>query len=67
MNNRDRATSMGTVIALGFIVLGILNLIGFSHFNRTRISTVSRIPGILFILTGITIIIIKMTRKPKDK
>ena len=66
MNNRERTTSMGTVIALGFIVLGILNLIGFSHFGKTRISTVSRIPGILFILTGVTIIIIKMIRKSKN-
>jgi multisubunit Na+/H+ antiporter MnhG subunit len=66
MNRNERSVSIGTVIGIGFIVLGFLNLFAFQNYKRTHIHVTSRIPGILFILTGITIIIIRTIRKNRE-
>lgn len=66
MNNRERTISTATVVALGFVVLGILNLISTSHYSRNFIKTTGRLPGILFILTGIVIFIIHTVRKKRE-
>jgi hypothetical protein len=62
MNNKERPIGIGTVVALGFIVLGILNLFASHNYHRTSISTTSRLPGILFILVGVIILIIRTIR-----
>jgi hypothetical protein len=65
MNKDERSIGTATVIALGFIVLGILNLFAVLSYHRTSIKTNSRIPGILFITVGLVIIIVKMIRRAK--
>jgi uncharacterized membrane protein HdeD (DUF308 family) len=66
MNKGESSTSVGTVIGLGFIVLGILNLYASLHYHKTSLNTPSRIPGILFIAVGLTIVIIKMIKKTRE-
>jgi hypothetical protein len=65
MNDKERYPGTGTVIALGFILLGILILFAH-HYHKTSITTRSRIPGLLFILTGAIILIIRAIRKTRD-
>ncbi len=45
MNNKERPIGIGTVVALGFIVLGILNLYASRHYHKTAITIVSWIAG----------------------
>jgi uncharacterized membrane protein HdeD (DUF308 family) len=66
MSRDERSISVGTVIGVGFIVLGILNLYASLNYHKTTINTPSRIPGILFIAVGITIIIIKTIKKTRE-
>jgi hypothetical protein len=66
MNREGRSISMGMVIGLGFILLGILNLFAFLNYKRTSINVTSRIPAVLLILTGLTIIIVRAIRKKSD-
>jgi uncharacterized membrane protein len=66
MNNKERSVSLGTVVALGFIVLGILNFFAARYYRRTSISTTSLIPGILFISIGVIILIIRAIRKTRE-
>jgi uncharacterized membrane protein HdeD (DUF308 family) len=61
--NNNRQTSLGTVIGFAFILLGILNIFASRFYHRTSINTPSKIPGILFILIGLTIIIVRALRK----
>ena len=60
MDNKERSTSMGTVIAFGFILLGVLNLFAMRHYHKTTFATI--IPGILFISIGVIILIIRAIR-----
>jgi protein-S-isoprenylcysteine O-methyltransferase Ste14 len=64
--NDNKSISTGAVVALGFIVLGILNLFASLHYKKTSLNTTSRWPGIIFIATGIIILFVKMTRKRGD-
>jgi hypothetical protein len=66
MSNKDRSVSIGFIIGVGFVVLGMLNLFATEYYRKTAISSTSRIPGILFILTGIIIIIIRTIKKPGE-
>lgn len=66
MGNEERSISTGTVIALGFIVLGMLNLFASRFYHRTSISTTNRVPGFLFIIIGISILIIRAIKKNKE-
>ena len=66
MNRDQRPISMGMVIGLGFILIGILNWFAFINYKKTSINVTSRIPAILLILTGLTIILIKAIRKKRD-
>jgi hypothetical protein len=66
MDNKERTTSMGTVIAVGFILLGILNLFASRHYRRTTFSAAGILPGILFISIGVTILIIRAIRKTRE-
>jgi hypothetical protein len=66
MNNKERSTSMGTVIAFGFILLGVLNLFASRNYRRTTFSAAGIIPGILFISIGVTILIIRAIRKSRE-
>jgi hypothetical protein len=66
MSERDRSTSLGTVIAFGFIILGILNLFGAFHYKKASPISTSRLPAVLFISTGLIILIIKAIRKSRE-
>ncbi len=66
MSREERPISLGTVAGLGFILLGILNLFAFMNYKRTSINVTSRIPAILLILTGVTILIIRAIRKNRE-
>jgi hypothetical protein len=66
MSKGERSTSIGTIIGLGFIVLGFLNLFATLKYHKTSLNTASRIPGMLFIAVGITIIIIKTIKKTRE-
>lgn len=63
MENKEWYRNTGTVVALGFIVLGLLNLFSFQHFHKTHINARSSMPGILFISIGIVLLVIKAIRK----
>jgi len=63
MDEREKSTSLGTVIAFGFILLGILNLVGAFHYRKPSPVSSSRLPAILFIATGLIILIIKAVKK----
>jgi hypothetical protein len=63
MDNKEWYHNTGTVVALGFIVLGLLNLFSFLHFNKTHINAKSALPGILFISIGIVVLIVRAIRK----
>jgi hypothetical protein len=63
MREKERSVSGGTVIGFGFIILGILNFIASQHYHKTSISSTSRLPGILFILIGLIIIILITIKK----
>ena len=63
MDEREKSTSLGTVIAFGFILLGILNLVGAFHYRKPSPISSSRLPAILFIATGLIILIIKAVKK----
>jgi len=65
MNDKERSISVGLVVAFGFIVFGILNLYASATYHKTFITTVSRMPGILFILIGATILIIRTIQKTR--
>jgi hypothetical protein len=67
MNERNHSTSLGTVIAYGFILLGILNLVGAFHYKKPSPISSSRLPAILFISTGVIILIIKVIRKSRER
>jgi hypothetical protein len=67
MNDRQRSTSLGTVIAFGFILLGILNLVGAFHYKKPSPISASRMPALLFIATGLIILIIKAIKKTRER
>jgi hypothetical protein len=54
------------VIGFAFILLGILNIFNSAFYHRTSINTPSKLPGILFILIGLTILIVRALRNMKD-
>jgi hypothetical protein len=66
MNNKEQSISLGTVVALGFMVLGILNLLATFHYHRSSINSKGSIPGILFILTGAVVLIVRAVKKKKE-
>jgi len=43
-----------------------LNLFATLKYHKTSLNTASRIPGMLFIAVGITIIIIKTIKKTRE-
>ena len=65
MDNNERKISLGTVISLGFILLGILNLFASGKYRRTTFSTASILPGMLFISIGVIILIIRANKKER--
>jgi hypothetical protein len=67
MDDRERSTSLGTVLAIGFIILGILNLFGAFHYKKPSPISTSRIPAILFITTGLIILIVKAIKKTRER
>jgi hypothetical protein len=66
MENGERSTSTGTVIAIGFIVLGLLNLFATGFFKRTALSHTGKLPGLLFISIGVVILIIRAIKKNRE-
>jgi hypothetical protein len=67
MDNKEGSLSMGTVIAIGFIVLGIINLFALRNYHRTTFTTTKILPGLLFIAIGLTILIIRSVRRNKQE
>jgi len=65
MSNGENSISLGTVVGLGFILLGILNFYGSLH-GKISTGTHVRLPGILFITVGITIIVIRSIKKLRE-
>jgi hypothetical protein len=67
MNEKERSISLGTVVAFGFILLGILNLFGALNYKKTSPISTTRTPAILFIVTGLIILIIKAVKKTRER
>ena len=67
MSDKDRTVSLGTVIAFGFIILGILNLVGALHYKKPSPISTTRTPAILFMVTGLIILIIKAIKKTRER
>jgi hypothetical protein len=63
MDNKEWYHNTGTVVALGFIVIGLLNLFSFLYFHKTHINAKSAMPGILFISIGIVLLVFRAIRK----
>jgi hypothetical protein len=66
MSKKDRSLSIAAVLGCGFIILGMLNLFSGQFYRKTAINSTSKLPGILFVLTGIIIIILKTVNKPRE-
>lgn len=66
MSDNERSTSLGTVLAFGFIILGILNLFGALNYRKEAPISSNRLPAVLFIATGLIILIIKAIRKSRE-
>ena len=66
MSEKERSVSLGMVVAFGFILLGILNLAGALHYRKASPISTTRTPAILFIVTGLIILIIKAVRKSRE-
>jgi hypothetical protein len=66
MDNEERSTSIGTVIAIGFILLGVLNLFASRHYRRTTFSTGNIVPAIIFISVGLIILIVRAIQKTRE-
>ena len=66
MSNDERSTSTGTVIGFGFILLGVLNIFASGMYQKTSFSSASKLPGLLFIAVGVTIVIVKMIKKTRE-
>ncbi len=67
MNDKERSISLGTVVAFGFILLGILNLFGALHYKKASPISTTRTPAILFMLTGLIILIVKVIKKTRER
>ena len=67
MSDKERSISLGTVVAFGFIILGILNLFGALHYKKASPISTTRTPAILFMVTGLIILIIKAVRKSRER
>ena len=67
MSDRERSVSLGTVIAFGFIILGILNLFGALHYKKASPISTTRTPAILFMVTGLIILVIKAVKKTRER
>jgi hypothetical protein len=66
MSEGEKSTSTGTVIGFGFILLGVLNLFASGMYQKTSFSSASKLPGLLFIAIGVTMVIIKMIKKTRE-
>jgi len=66
MSDKERTISLGTVIAFGFIILGLLNLFGALHYKKASPIATTRTPAILFMVTGLIILIIKAVKKSRE-
>jgi lipopolysaccharide export LptBFGC system permease protein LptF len=66
MSDRQRSVSLGTVIAFGFIILGILNLFGALHYKKASPISTTRTPAILFMVTGLIILVVKAIKKTRE-
>jgi lipopolysaccharide export LptBFGC system permease protein LptF len=64
LKDNDRGISLGMVLAFGFIMLGILSLFGGLHYRKASPISATRLPGLLFILTGVIILVVRAIRKP---
>ena len=67
MGDKERSVSLGTVVAFGFIILGILNLVGALHYKKPSPISTTRTPAILFMVTGLIILIIKAIKKTRER
>jgi quinol-cytochrome oxidoreductase complex cytochrome b subunit len=67
MSDKERSISLGTVVAFGFIILGILNLFGALHYKKSSTVSSTRTPAILFMVTGLIILIVKAIRNSKER
>ena len=67
MSDKEKSVSLGMVIAFGFILLGILNLFGALHYKKSSPISTTRTPAILFILTGLIILIVRAVRKSREQ
>ena len=67
MSDKERSVSLGTVVAFGFIILGILNLFGALHYKKSSPISTTRTPAILFMVTGLIILIVKAVRKSTEQ
>jgi hypothetical protein len=65
MNDRDRSVSLGSVLGFGFILLGIWNLFGIMNYKKPMPVSNSLIPAIMFIATGIIILVVRAIRKKR--
>jgi hypothetical protein len=67
MDDEQGTTSNGTVIAYVFIILGILFLIARQFYHRNGIHSTTRLPGVLFMVTGVIILVVRILRKEKER
>jgi hypothetical protein len=67
MSDKERSVSLGTVVAFAFIILGIFNLFGGLHYKKASPISSTRTPAILFVVTGLIILIVKAVKKSNER
>jgi hypothetical protein len=67
MSNGEKTTSTGFVVAIGFIILGLLNLFATGFYRRTALSNTGKLPGFLFISVGVVILIIRAIKRSREQ
>jgi len=67
MDNKQHSVSLGTVVGLGLVAIGVLNLFASLKYQETNLKTSGRLPGILLIVSGLVVLAVRAIRKIREK
>jgi|KBSSwiStaDraftv2_1062776.scaffolds.fasta_scaffold3068865_1 uncharacterized membrane protein HdeD (DUF308 family) len=67
MDNKQHSVSLGTVVGLGLVAIGVLNLFASLKYHETNLNTSGRLPGVLLIVSGLVVLAVRAIRKIREK